>query len=145
LTIAACFVTPEGIVLGADSTASAMLDGGFHYFNYNQKVFEIGKPGEGTLGIVTWGLGGIGACSHRTLLAELHDGFKSKPPKTVLEVATRWADHVWKVYVPVTARCRDLNSKKPYDPLAVLPDPASRTKAEEDEFAKLKRGLVLGL
>jgi hypothetical protein len=54
VTIAVCYVTPEGVVLGA---ASATLPGGFHYFNFNQKVFEIGEPGRGTLGIATWGLG----------------------------------------------------------------------------------------
>jgi hypothetical protein len=37
VTIAACYVTPEGVVLEADPTASLMLaPGGFHYFNYNQ-------------------------------------------------------------------------------------------------------------
>ena len=144
MTIAACFVTSEGVVLGADSTASAMLTGGFHYFNFNQKVFEIGDPGKGTLGIVTWGLGGLGTQSYRTLLAQSHDGFKNKRPKTVLEAATQWVDQVWAVYSPFTKRCVDLNGKKPFDPLAVPPNPAARTKAEEEEFQQLKRGLVLG-
>ncbi len=93
MTIAACFVTPEGIVLGADSTASAMLTpGSFRYFNYNQKVFEIGDPGTGTLGIVTWGLGGLGELSYRTLIALLADDLKKKPAKTVTEAASRWVD-----------------------------------------------------
>jgi hypothetical protein len=144
MTIAACYATAEGVVLGADSTASAMLAGGFHYFNFHQKVFEIGNPGEGTLGVATWGLGSIGAHSHRTLTALLHDGFKHKRPKTVEEAATQWADQVWAVYTPETKRCTELNAKKHYDPLAAPPNPAARTKAEEDEFTQLKRGLVLG-
>jgi hypothetical protein len=144
VTIAACYVTPEGVVLGADSTASAMLAGGFHYFNYNQKLFEVGEPGRGTLGIATWGLGLLGETSHRTLLAQLQDGFKNKRPKTVQEAAAQWIDLVWDVYNPLTTRCRDLSRKKPYDPLAVPPPSDARTKAEEDEFTQLSRGLVLG-
>jgi hypothetical protein len=144
VTIAACYVTPEGVVLGADSTTSAMLAGGFHYFNYSQKVFEIGNPGEGTLGIVTWGLAGIDTHSFRTLLALLHDGFKGNRPKTVQEVASRWIDQIWKLYEPRTTRCKALNAKEAYDPLTVPADPAARTKQEEDEFTQLKRGLVLG-
>jgi hypothetical protein len=137
-------VTPEGVVLGADSTASAMLTGGFHYFNYNQKVFEVGDSGKGTLGIATWGLGSIGANSYRTLLASFHDGFKNKKPKSVTEAASQWTDAVWAVYEPHVKRCGDLNAKKAYDPLATPPDPTARTKAEEDEFKQLKRGYVLG-
>jgi hypothetical protein len=144
VTIAACYVTPEGVVLGADSTASAMLPGGFHYFNYNQKVFEVGDPGKGTLGITTWGLATVGAQSHRTLLALFHDGFKNKRPKTVQDAATQWIDTVWPVYSPLTKRCTDLNAKLPFDPIAASPNPAARTKTEEDEFKQLRRGLVLG-
>jgi hypothetical protein len=146
VTIAACYVTREGVVLGADSTASAMLTGGFHYFNYNQKVFEIGEPGAGTLGIATWGLGGLGSQSHRTLLALLHDSFKTKRPTSVTDAASRWIDQVWAVYstLPPITRCKDLSNKKPFDPVAVPPDPIARTKAEDNEFEQLKRGLVLG-
>jgi hypothetical protein len=144
VTIAACFVTPEGIVLGADSTASTMLKGGFHYFNYNQKVYEIGEPGKGTLGIVTWGLGGLGSLSHRTVIAQFHDGIARKPAKNVKELAERWTDHVWAEYSPLLQTCQGLNIKKPYDPATNPPDPAARTEAEEQEFEQLKRGLVLG-
>jgi hypothetical protein len=56
VTIAACYVSPKGIVLGADSTTTYTVTGGAHYLNHSQKLFEIGK--DGTLGIVTWGLGG---------------------------------------------------------------------------------------
>jgi len=56
MTIAACYVSPEGIVLGADSTASFNF-GAMHYYNHNQKLFELGDGS--TLGIVTWGLGSL--------------------------------------------------------------------------------------
>ena len=62
MTIAMCAVMPEGVVLGADSTSSLFHDStGFHYFNHNQKIFEVGE--NSTLGIVTWGMGGIGDVS----------------------------------------------------------------------------------
>jgi hypothetical protein len=144
VTIAACYVTPEGVVLGADSTASAMLTGGFHYFNYNQKVFEIGDPDTGTLGIATWGLGGLGAQSHRTVVAMFDDDLKSKKPKDMTEVANRWTDMVWAHYQPLLTKCQALNAKPPFDKSAATPNPAARTEIEEKEFEQLKHGLVLG-
>jgi hypothetical protein len=144
VTIAACYVTPEGVVLGADSTASAMLDGGFHYFNFNQKVFEIGEPGTGTLGLVTWGLGGLGPKSYRTLAAQLADSLDATPPASVAEVVSRWIDAFWTEYSPLITGCQTLNKKLPFDPNANPPDPAARTKAEEEELEQLKRGLVVG-
>jgi hypothetical protein len=144
MTIAACYVTPEGVVLGADSAASIMLDGGFHYFNYNQKVFEIGELGQGTLGLVTWGLGNLGAVSHRTLIGRLYDLLANKRPKTVKEVAERWIDLVWTEYDFLAKPCRDLNAKLPYDASGKPSDPRARTEQEEQLFGQLKRGLVLG-
>jgi hypothetical protein len=120
VTIAACYVTPEGVVLGADSTASMRLHGGFHYFNFNQKVFEVSdEPGKGTMGIATWGLGGFGAISHRTLTALLDDDLKAKPPSDMAEVASRWCDIVWPHYTPLLVRCQALAGKSPFDKKAL--------------------------
>ena len=63
-----------------------LTPGNFRYFNYNQKVFEIGDPGTGTLGVVTWGLGGLGELSYRTLLALLADDLKKQTAKSVILV-----------------------------------------------------------
>jgi hypothetical protein len=143
VTIAACYVTPEGVVFGADSTASAMLSGGFHYFNYNQKVFEIGEFEQGTLGIVTWGLGGLGIKSYRTLLALLNDDLLANPPKDVTDVATRWADLFWTDYSPLLVRCRALHAKPAFVKSSKV-NPLARTEAEEEELDQLKRGLFVG-
>src|SRR5689334_3430003 len=123
MTIAMCYMSPEGVVLGADSTASVSLQpGGFHFFNHNQKLFEIGEGG--TLGALTWGMGGLGPVSYRTLLAELADNLRSKPPNDVEDVAKRWADKIWDAYsnskelAPVIATCRALAAKPAYDPKA---------------------------
>jgi len=121
-----------------------MLAGGFHYFNYNQKVFEIGEPNNGTLGVVTWGLGGLGAQSHRTMFALLHDDLETKKPKSIAEIADRLVDRAWSTYDPLCVRCRDLNAKKSFDSKATPPDPVARTKDEEQELEQLQRGLVLG-
>lgn len=144
MTIAACYVTPEGVVLGADSTASAMFTSGFHYFNYNQKVFEIGEPGLGTLGVVTWGLADYGTQSHRTIFALLNDFIADNRPKTIKEIADKLIDLAWTAFDPLLLRLRQLNTKKAFDQSATAPDPAARTRDEEEEFEKLKRGLVLG-
>jgi hypothetical protein len=144
VTIAACYLTPEGVVLGADSTASAMLTGGFHYFNYNQKLFEVGDPGTGTLGVATWGLGGLGSKSYRTIIAEFDDDLKSRPPRDMPDVADRWTDKVWDYYDPLLGRCVALSKKSPFDPTVTPKNPAARTEVEEKEFEQLKLGLVLG-
>jgi len=88
VTIAVCYLSPEGVVLGADSTASAADAGGLHYFNHNQKLYEVGK--DSTLGIVTWGLGSLFITSHRTLIAQLGDDLAARPAQSVLEATTRW-------------------------------------------------------
>jgi hypothetical protein len=139
-------VTPEGVVLGADSTASTTLKGGFHYFNFNQKVFEIGEPETGTLGLVTWGLGAFPATgtSHRTLVARLNYVLSARPLPSLADIAQLWVDLVWPEYTQLTPRCQALAAKRPHDPATTPPDPAARTEAEEKELDQLKRGLVLG-
>src|ERR1700734_3679957 len=98
MTIAACYLCSEGVVLGADSTTSRAMDGGgYHYFNHNQKIFELGE--DATVGIVTWGLAGLGAKSYRTLIASFSDDLdKNKPTGGMTEVAKRWADFFWPQY-----------------------------------------------
>jgi hypothetical protein len=126
------------------SAQTALLGGGFHYFNFNQKVFEVSdEPGKGTIGIVTWGLGSFGTVSHRTLTALLDDDLKAEPPSDLAEVATRWCDIVWPRYTPLLARCHALAGKSPFDKNSP-PNPSARTEAEEIEFDQWKRGLTLG-
>jgi hypothetical protein len=145
VTIAACYVTTEGVVLGADSTASAFINpGGFHYFNFNQKLFEIGDPGTGTLGAITWGMGGLERLSYRTKFAFLAEALQKKPAKNVKEVADRWVELLWPDYNAATKVCRDLNAKRPFDPITAPADPDARTWAEEDHLNQLKRALFVG-
>ena len=146
VTIAMCYISPEGIVLGADSTASVALpEGGFHYFNHAQKLFEIGSSG--TLGLLTWGLGGLGSVSYRSLVAELGDELVGAPAATVEEVAQRWASKVWSSYSTILAaeiaRCQSLNAKPAFAPPPLIV-PNARTEAEEQEFQQLYAGLVVG-
>jgi hypothetical protein len=175
MTIAACYLSSEGIVLGADSTASWLVDSGgglsgYHYFNHNQKIFELGE--NATVGVLTWGLGSLGPKSYRTLLASLSDDLqKNAPSKGVAEVADRWCTNFWQEYQtdlkPAIQRCNDLNAKAAYMASPATPAPvpgpapsagtaptlaatvvpaapAMRTEAEEREFRTLKTGLVAG-
>lgn len=79
MTIAAAYLTSEGVVLGADSTTSVIqstADGDksvVQLLNHAQKVFEVGPPGEGRIGVCTWGAGSFGNTSHRTLVVRLAD------------------------------------------------------------------------
>lgn len=72
MTIAAAYLTSEGVVLGADSTTTILQPGGVtQLLNHAQKVFEIGNPGR--LALCTWGAGKVGNTSHRTIAARLSD------------------------------------------------------------------------
>ena len=152
MTIAACYVSPEGIVLGADSTSTyGDPAGGQHYYNHSQKLFELGIQREtATLGAVTWGLGGLQVSSHRTLFAMLADDIANNPPSSVVDVANRWNTRFWAAYsdpncpvVPFIVQCKLLHAKRPHIPGAT-PDPGMRTDAEEKTFNQLHLGLVAG-
>ncbi len=97
MTIAAVYLSPEGVVFGSDSTTTiSSSDRDQHYFDFGQKVFELGEGA--TLGIVTWGLGGLQHTSYRTLYAEFADDLKSNAPSSVEDAATRWAAKFFSVY-----------------------------------------------
>lgn len=140
MTIAGFYLTPEGIVFGADSTSSSPTESGMHYFDFNQKIFEVGEGG--TLAILTWGLGGLGGTSYRTLAAQLDDDLKKNPAKSVEEVAKRWIDFVWPVFqdFELVKRFKTLAAKPAHNPQFS----GSRTPDEEAEHLNLKTGLVIG-
>lgn len=79
MTIAAAFVTEEGVVLGADSTTTVIFreTGREKFYNNAQKVFEIGVPGQSRFGLVTYGDGKLGKLSHRTVVARLSEKIRS--------------------------------------------------------------------
>lgn len=94
MTIAACYLSPEGVVLGADSTTTYTgMDGSQQHLDHAQKLFEVGESG--TLGIVCWGLG---MPMYRTWIAELGDDIRANPPQSVQEVAEQWRDRFWNNY-----------------------------------------------
>lgn len=140
MTIAGFYLTPEGVVLGADSTSSAPTESGMHYLDFNQKIFEIGESS--TLGVMTWGLGALGGKSYRTLAAELADSFGQKRAASVEDVAKRWIALIWPLYqaFPLHQRYQLLKAKPAPNPA----DPTARTDKEEVEFSALRNGLVVG-
>lgn len=98
MTIAACFVCPEGVVFGADSTTTipgSESDFNLHY-DFTQKLFEVGE--NGNLGVVTWGLGSFSEISYRTLIASFAQEMEGYPPLSVQESAHRWAQKIWPIY-----------------------------------------------
>ncbi len=75
MTIAACYLSSEGVVFGADSTTTMFVagrgpnaTGSEHHYNYAQKIFQIGQ--NSTLAMTMWGLGNLGETSYRTLIAQ---------------------------------------------------------------------------
>lgn len=113
MTIAACYVSPEGVVLGTDSTTTFPSVSGNHCFNYTQKLFKVGTGS--TLGLATWGIGSLGEVSYRSLVAQLADDIANTHVASVGEVASRWTALVWSVYCDVfdvtRQRVRELKSK----------------------------------
>ncbi len=142
MTIAMCYLTREGVVLGADSTAST-ASSGFHYYNHNQKLFELGE--ESTIGVLTWGMGGLNEVSHRTLIANLADSLAEEHAATVAEVAYRWTALFWSAYQASTwvIAERGLSRKLAHDP-AAQPSPSMRTLEEENAYSLLSNALVAG-
>jgi len=79
MTIAAVYLTKEGVVLGADSTTTYTRPTAqgqevvLQLCNHAQKIFEVGKPEKGTLAVSTWGMGEFIDKSIRHLVAEFSD------------------------------------------------------------------------
>jgi len=116
MTIAACYVSSEGVVLGADST-STMLVGDKaqpRHFNYAQKVFEFGERGS-TVGAVVWGLGAPGRKSWRTLFAEAAEEAWEKKLEIYTEPAQLTSEKFWEDYSSTfhdaIARAKELHGK----------------------------------
>ncbi|MBN9036583.1 MAG: hypothetical protein J0H53_10960 [Rhizobiales bacterium] len=146
MTIAACYISPEGVVFGADSTSTYGVHSDRHYYNNAQKIFEVGE--DTTLGIVTWGLGGLSVGSYRMLIALFADDLAANPPASLLDVATRWSASFWAAYSasdiwPHVLECRRVNALTPHDP-AVAPNAGMRTKDEEENIAFTRSALVAG-
>jgi hypothetical protein len=103
MTIAACYLSAEGVVFGADSTSTMFVSGpdpnssgSFHQFDYAQKIYEIGK--DSTLGITMWGLGNLGDVSYRTMIAQFADLPTTHGAKSLVEVAQSWNVFFWNIY-----------------------------------------------
>lgn len=141
MTIAACYVSTEGIVFGADSTTTITMSipGGptvSRYYDYAQKIFEVGEAS--TLGVVTWAMGGLPERSHRFLIAQFADRIRTGAPLPNMEtVAREWAEFYWDAYSRAfpaeIARAQTLRSGNPA--------PGS---AEETELFGLLQGLTIG-
>jgi hypothetical protein len=148
VTIASCYLSNEGFIFGADSTASIFVGAeGYHYYDHTQKIFEVGE--KSTIGAITWGLGGLPKHSYRTLFAQLadgHSGENASPAANIKELAERFADLIWPLYSQGFAadisKCQTLSKKPEYSDIA--PTPTMRTKDEQNEFFALKQNLFAG-
>lgn len=144
MTIAACYLLPEGLVFGCDSTWTIPVKGfeqtDDHYFDHGQKLFEIGE--NSTLGILVWGLNSFREVSFRTLVATLADQLKEKHAANVAEVANRWAKLFWKeyraAYTEEMTCLQELAAK--LRTAEELEESGQKQKGEKAE----KRGAVLG-
>ena len=114
MTIAACYLSSEGVVFGADSTSTMFVrgpgpapGGTEHHFNYAQKVFEIGQ--QSRLGITMWGLGNLDRTSYRTLIARFANDLNAAPAQNMGGIAQRWSAFFWGAYsaefAPVQTLC----------------------------------------
>jgi hypothetical protein len=142
MTIAACYVSPEGVAFGADSTTTYPTQHGNHYLNHSQKLFEIGE--QSTLALVTWGLGGLAVKSHRMLVALLGDDLAANRPADVTDVANRWARQFFAEYVqsPLVVQWRILNAMAPHGHAGAGPN--VRTLQQEELLKQLTTTLLVG-
>lgn len=80
MTIAAAYLTSEGVVLGADSATLVSRHtpdgtvGVVQVLRHAQKVFEVGENSR--FGLCTYGSGSVGGVSHRGIVARLADKLK---------------------------------------------------------------------
>lgn len=102
MTIAAAYLTSEGVVLGADSATVVSIQppGGpetvGQVLTHAQKVFEVGDSGKGRFGVCTWGSGTVAGVSHRTLIARLADEVCKSQDITVKEASEKLREIVAK-------------------------------------------------
>lgn len=139
MTIAACYLSSEGVVLGADSTTTVYVagpDGGgqLHHLNYAQKVFEVGEGS--TFAVNMWGMGAIVDLSLRTLIARVADDLASNPPASVQAAADCFCQYFWGEYTGRLSsniqRFKNLDAKK------------DRTSEEDEERFGLLQNLSGG-
>ena len=134
MTIAACYLSGEGVVFGADSTTTLYVSGigpgasgAEHHYNFAQKIFQVGE--NSTLGMTMWGLGNLRNVSHRTLIAQFADSLLGQGAQSMEDVANRWSRLFWSAYSadlgPILQRGQTLQTQ------------ASRTPDEENELQYL--------
>lgn len=139
MTIAACFVTPSGVVFGADSTTTIeVLDSSgnvtSHYFDHAQKIFEIGE--ESTVAVVTWGLGAFGSVSYRTIFAKLGDDLRDGSFPNFLDLINGFIQDYWEAYT------RELASV--IQTVQTLKGKACPSEAENSELANMVSRFTVG-
>lgn len=141
MTIAACYLSAEGVVFGPDSTTTmAVRQPGpnagatVHHFNYAQKVFQIGDSS--ALGITMWGLGNLATSSYRTLIARFSDNLVTQPAQTMAEVANRWNDFFWSAYATEFSLILQRVQQLLHQP--------QRTPAEDQELVEYQQGFAGG-
>jgi len=142
MTIAACYLSTEGVVLGADSTITTFVSapdarsGHDHYYDFGQKLFEFGERGS-TVGLVFWGIASLGPKSYRTLIAEAADEAAQQRVGSFDEINELVVDKIWGQHS--SAFQTQLTQ------LRVLEDKGrERTSEENDEWSFLLNGLAGG-
>lgn len=133
MTIAACYLSPEGVVLGADS---ATTFGSRNHFFHGQKIFEVGKEHEATLGLTMWGRGSMERLSYRTLIARFSDDVTRHPGRPVEESAAVWSDLFWNAYT--------VELKSEIDRMKDLAADPNLDAVQKEEMEDLRFGLMGG-
>jgi hypothetical protein len=108
MTIAAAYVTSDGVVLGSDSTTTVLMEPESgssapqvgQILNHAQKIFAVGPKADSRFAICTWGLASLGATSHRTVAALVAD----KKPKNVEEATQALIDTVRPKYLEIVQK-----------------------------------------
>jgi len=97
MTIAAAFLSTEGVVFGADSTTTFTGAGPQRHFNHAQKIFQIGE-GKSTLGLMTWGMASFDDLRYRTMIAEFAEWNCHQSTPSFRDLVERFAQYFWGIY-----------------------------------------------
>jgi len=113
MTIAACHVSPEGVVLGTDSTTTLVKGNPQEvcHFDHAQKIFEVGPSGS-SVALATWGTGDIDGKSHRLIAHTLGSAIHSKSLTTMETIANELAEIVWNRFSSAFKNEIDLAKRK---------------------------------
>lgn len=131
MTIATCYYSTEGVVLGSDSREVEIGDNGeiTVVSDTVEKIYEVGD--NGSFGVVAWDKPEIDGISIRDLVGRLTDRVKKKGLDEPREVDESWRNILWEIYEPYVIKAKHDN---PEISEIINKDPETRTTNDNEKY-----------